>query len=410
MKILVVTRDAPIPGTGSAIVKYKLAQHFAALGHEVRFCYLKVIYGKYGDEIRRYVNQGNLFLHPMFEGLDEIEAQARRMSIGYYRNGLKAAMDSRRPNQFDILGAAINFSGAITPIELAFTEEIIRKYGPEVVVADFVWLCDVFDSPLAKNLLKCVFTYDIIYLRNESFVAQGLAPDHPGWSAEEEVKLLGKADLLVGIKKEDSVALREICPDKTIVTSPLPYDIPDSKASGDEPVCLFVGSHGTPNVHGLTWFLEEVWPEILRRRPDANMRVCGNVCEHIDGGHPNVRLLGKVDDLSAEYANAAVVLAPLLVGSGIKIKVLEALGYGRACATTTVGIEGIQEAANKGALIADSAPAMAHNVIALLNDGELRHEMESCALDYARTHLSADAVYKELLEALNAGVAARRRA
>ncbi len=106
--------------------------------------------------------------------------------------------------------------------------------------------------------------------------------------------------------------------------------------------CLFVGSHIDHNVHGIRWFLQEVWPLVQRQKPQSILHICGTVCQSLSDVFPNVRLVGQVEDINREYGAAEVCLIPLIVGSGLKIKLVEALSHGRASVSTSVGVQGVR--------------------------------------------------------------------
>ncbi|MCY0884924.1 MAG: glycosyltransferase family 4 protein [Firmicutes bacterium] len=95
-----------------------------------------------------------------------------------------------------------------------------------------------------------------------------------------------------------------------------------------------------PNAGGLRWFLRAVWPRVRRRVPGAVLDVVGKGAPGWAAG-PGVRVRGWVPDLAAVYAAARVAVAPVLEGSGVKNKVLEALCHGVPVVTTPVGAEGL---------------------------------------------------------------------
>lgn len=144
----------------------------------------------------------------------------------------------------------------------------------------------------------------------------------------------------------------------------------------DPDTLLFVGNldAGTenPNVQGLLWFLDEVWPLILERRPETTLRIGGKTSAMVDdrlhATPRNLSLLGFVPDMAATVRSAAVNLAPIRFGTGTRIKVLDALAQGGAVVGTTLACEGIGVEDGKQVRLADSAEAFAAACIELLND------------------------------------------
>lgn len=144
----------------------------------------------------------------------------------------------------------------------------------------------------------------------------------------------------------------------------------------DPDTLLFVGNLDggmeNPNVEGLIWFLDEVWPLILRQRPATMLRVGGKtsalVDERLHATPENLSLLGFIPDMGAAVRAAAVNLAPIRFGTGTRIKVLDALAQGGAVVGTTLACEGIGVEDETHVKLADSAETFAAGCIELLND------------------------------------------
>ena len=152
--------------------------------------------------------------------------------------------------------------------------------------------------------------------------------------------------------------------------------IPD--AAGLSPIpnaanLLFVGRLGyPPNRAGIIWFASRVLPIIQCALPEARLRVVGPEPLALPAGIRNaVDAVGPVPDLAEHYAWARLAIAPILSGSGTRLKVLEAMSYGRPVASTTVGAEGIDIEAGRDILIGDDPGTMASACIDLLTDMRL---------------------------------------
>ncbi|MEM9417717.1 MAG: glycosyltransferase [Planctomycetota bacterium] len=146
----------------------------------------------------------------------------------------------------------------------------------------------------------------------------------------------------------------------------------------DPDTLLFVGNLNggmeNPNVQGLLWFLDEVWPKIAEQRPETRLRIGGKasemVSERLDDLPGRVERLGFVPDMAETVRSAAVNLAPIQFGTGTRIKVLDALANGGAVVGTTLACEGIGVEDGKHVRLADTAEAFAQACIELLNDPE----------------------------------------
>jgi glycosyltransferase involved in cell wall biosynthesis len=137
---------------------------------------------------------------------------------------------------------------------------------------------------------------------------------------------------------------------------------------------IFVGQMSWfPNRDGVEWFLADILPRIVRVKPDAKFALVGkNVGLQVPAAvSRNVELLGFVDDLVPVMRDAAVYVVPLRAGSGTRLKVLEAMAFGKAIVTTHIGSEGITLQDGVNALYADDADAFAAAVVRVMDDREL---------------------------------------
>jgi glycosyltransferase involved in cell wall biosynthesis len=135
---------------------------------------------------------------------------------------------------------------------------------------------------------------------------------------------------------------------------------------------LFVGSLWyRPNLEGVQWFIDRVWPQVRQSVPQASFVVVGSGArEYVERWRaiPGVTPVGFVEDLNAMYKSAAVAVSPVFSGGGSNIKVLEALAHGRACVTTSFCSNAFAETfrAGAGLLVADDRVTFANHCIMAL--------------------------------------------
>ena len=135
---------------------------------------------------------------------------------------------------------------------------------------------------------------------------------------------------------------------------------------------LFVGNLTyAPNVEAARVLISEILPLVQAKHPDATLDLVGPHAGALAGAPAAVRVAGGVPDLRPWYEGADVVVAPLWHGGGTRIKVLEALAYGRPVVATPLAVSGIDVRAGRDVLLADSPPALADAVSTLLDDPEL---------------------------------------
>jgi len=164
---------------------------------------------------------------------------------------------------------------------------------------------------------------------------------------------------------------------------------------------VFVGSMDwDPNEDGILWLLREVYPRIRQAVPDASLSVVGrNPSLHlraVAAKEPGVEITGWVPDVRPHLSRAAVVLVPLRVGGGTRIKIPEAMAMGKAVVSTPVGAEGLPFCDGREIRIAEQPEEFAQAVIELLRNAPLRNSIGRLALKEIASRYSWDVVVDKL--------------
>lgn len=141
-----------------------------------------------------------------------------------------------------------------------------------------------------------------------------------------------------------------------------------------DPRVVMVGNLAyRPNAEAAAWFIGEVWTRVRSAVPSATFAVIGagadvGLLAGSDGD--GVELMGEVPDLAAELTRASVSVAPVLAGTGTRVKIVEALAWGLPVVSTSVGAGGLDVVPGRDLLVADDAAAFAAAVVSLLGDRE----------------------------------------
>jgi glycosyltransferase involved in cell wall biosynthesis len=188
-----------------------------------------------------------------------------------------------------------------------------------------------------------------------------------------ERKHLNQYAALVPVTEDDGNLFKEMGCTIPIFPSPAGIDTEMWKPSENiSPKTLYhIGSlEWMPNLEAMLWFVEEVWPEILKQDPEVQFYVAGKgMPEHIKNMDvTNVHMIGEVDSATDFVQDKSISVVPLKSGSGIRLKILEAMSAGKPVVSTTIGAQGIEYEPNTNIVIGDSATEFAHAVMRLLND------------------------------------------
>ena len=290
-----------------------------------------------------------------------------------------------------------------TEPEIAFIAQSIKQRQFDIMLVTETFLGNILT--ICKDddrILKMVLAFDLHHQRSAKFRQSHVRSDHSEWTRHKEIAQLTWADVVLAVHEEDASTLRDMIPQAEIFCVPMAAKY-HAHSAGEQLAgrCLFVASDIDHNVSGLRWFLEEIWPKILHKYAAASLHICGSVCGKFRQSYQNVWFLGRVETLDDEYGETSVCLIPLLAGSGLKIKLVEALSHGRACVSTSVGTQGVGKLSDKAILVADTAEEFANAVCMLLSNSEKRATMEEEARHYVTTYLSPDNVYQPLMNRLN---------
>ncbi|SEP92879.1 Glycosyltransferase involved in cell wall bisynthesis [Solimonas aquatica] len=283
----------------------------------------------------------------------------------------------------------------------ALAAYFISRHSPECVIANFAWTAPVFDL-LPDSIFRVLDTHDLQFKRAE-MISTAIGGDAYRADIDEEREHLLKADIVLAIQPEEKDAIIDLTGRNNVVLTSHGVDIQDlSAGEADSKVVLFIGNRYEPNILGLQNFLATTWPLILEQVPEARLEVVGAVVEAISEWPQGVMPLGRVPELEVYYRLAAVVINPVEIGSGLNIKTVEALAFGKALVSTGFGMKGlpVDPAAEGAAIRADVGADMAKAVVDLLQAPELRQALEQSALGFARRHLSPQATFNELKNTL----------
>lgn len=281
-----------------------------------------------------------------------------------------------------------------------FTTEVCRKIHPDVLFMNFVFNVDVFDN-IPKDILRLVDTHDVQHCRASVASASGGNLADRACSKQEEVALLQKANALLAISHEDKASFEDLdlgVPVALALQSMTCHE--RLLAPKESKSLLFVGNNYDPNNLGINRFLSDVWPTLRGLEPGAELYVCGNVCKAVQGAHDGVHLEGVVDDLKPYYEQAAIVLNLAPYGTGLPIKTVEALGYGKCVVSTH---EACRKFLNLGdcPVVTGDFSNFADILFELLSAPEKRRSIELDSFSFAVRHFHPQACYANVARLIN---------
>lgn len=162
---------------------------------------------------------------------------------------------------------------------------------------------------------------------------------------------------------------------------------------------IFIGGTSwLPNRDGLEYFLNDIFPSILKQRPAVKLCLIGNSRE-LDIPQEvkeNVEQLGFVKDFRDQVSNADVFILPLRIGSGTRLKLVEAMAMGIPIVSTTIGAEGVDLIHGESAVLVDSPDKFAESILQLLEEPNLAKQLGERARSIARNKYDWPVLHKQM--------------
>jgi len=175
-----------------------------------------------------------------------------------------------------------------------------------------------------------------------------------------EITVLNKIDGIAAITQCDAELLAELGCNKPIVNIPVGFylnSLPEKNSNYEFPSLFHIGSmNWIPNIEGIKWFINKVWMKFNEQHPHIKFYIAGRHMPDCFKNLEDINIvnLGEVDNAYLFMQSKAIMIVPLLSGSGMRVKIIEGMANGKTIITTSIGAEGINYENNKNILIADT--------------------------------------------------------
>lgn len=309
----------------------------------------------------------------------------------------------------------------------AMTEAIarvIREQAIDLVVCDF--LVPAVNLPHQPGVPTLLFQHNVeaaIWERHARVATNPVARRYfrVQWQRMRafERDACRRFDHVVAVSEEDATVFREAYGVPSVTAVATGVDLDFFRPSGTVPPrphhLAFTGSMDwMPNVDGIRWFVKEVLPLVRQAVPAVSLSIVGRkpaaAVQALADPAAGIVVTGTVPDIRPYLEEAAVVVVPLRVGGGTRLKIYEAMAMERPIVATTVGAEGLPVQDGATIRIADDPPAFAAAIVALLHDAAQAGHMGRAGADLVRARFGWAQVNEQFDEACRQAVATGRRA
>lgn len=247
------------------------------------------------------------------------------------------------------------------------------------------------------------------YLRHESNPAKRLYVSLEAWKMERWERAVWRQSAVALVCSDtDRRALGRLCPAvrTAIVPNVVDTDTYVPNGAGEPARLLFQGGMDyLPNQDAVSHFITSILPALRSLVPGVRFVVAGRnpspALLRRFGGLPDVEFTGTVPDMRVELARAAVCVVPLRIGSGTRLKILEAAAMGKAIVSTRIGAEGLDFTDGEDIVIADDPSDFAHAVARILEESDCRLRLGKAARALVEREYGFAALKRRLARALS---------
>lgn len=375
MRVALVSGIPAFPVSGGNRSRIlQMANAIKALGHELVFIYLPIRNHEVDDEAHQAAFGKNNFIKLSNGGFIRAGAQ-------YFR----ADFLSKMKNLIQLFGIKAFY---YTPLDMSYNSYWTHQLAElgkdtDAVMVEYVFSSRAFEA-FPPATLRILDTHDAFADRHKLYIAQGLKIGY--WLSlrpQDENRGFRRADTVVAIQEEEAERFKQQLategssnnPEVVAVSHILKLNGPIDDYSAAN-CAVFLGSDTPSNKKSMAYFINEILPLIMREIPDFNMKLIGSICKDIPDSH-GITKLGRVDDLKAAFSQAPLSLNPMRVGTGINIKLLDAMAVGVPTISTDTGARGLPTAYRHGLItVSDNDPvSFAIEVVRLARSEDLRRQM-----------------------------------
>jgi len=263
--------------------------------------------------------------------------------------------------------------------------EFLRGRSYEVALIEHLWCAPYWEQVAPNSKLVVLDLHNIesalMARRAEvaGFPAAGVFRRFERAALEMERRWVPRFALALAASSPDAMLVQAACPSSRVAVYPNALPLIQAPTDAAEHVIAFSGNFEyDPNSDAVRYFHRRIWPLLRNRWPELVWRLIGKHPEAIGGrlrGDPRIQLSGPPLDAVSALAASQVVVAPLRIGSGTRVKILEAWAAARPVVSTTLGAEGLPARDGVNLLVADRPEEFAQAVSSLLESAELRRSL-----------------------------------
>ena len=285
----------------------------------------------------------------------------------------------------NLISAQIKQFNRVRPTQQESFNKILKNNSYDFIIISYAcWAPLIEKNSYLKNAKTIVDTHDFLTSQFQNTKKFQL-----GSFFEKEIQLLNLFDKVFVISNEEKYLFSQfISKPIHIITHPLPTNFEDKNVTKKYDL-IYVASDNSHNVKAAKWFFESVYPKL---NPSIKIMVIGKIGKHFND-FSNVEKIDYVVDLKPFYNDSKIAICPMLSGTGLKIKVIEALSFGLPIVCNEKGIDGMLNKSNNGCLVSNDENEFKNYIEKLLTDDSFYQKTKQFGQNYFLENNSKDNVY-----------------
>lgn len=263
---------------------------------------------------------------------------------------------------------------------LPFFKNIINRKDYQAVIINYVFYSKLLNFT-PDSIHKIIDTHDKFANRWRATYELGKIPRWYAINEEQEVLGLSRSNTVIAIQKEETnyfkSKLKKESTEVVCVPHPVKYTpLLDSRLRENK--ILYVGASNNFNFEAIKKFIDVCYSILINKKPNIELLIAGSICNLLEdySEHRNIKLLGVFESSKDIYSKADIVINPVIQGTGLKIKNIEALGYSKYLITTKLGARGLEDWNNRAFLVANNVDDFNEKIMCIFNDISLRNRIQ----------------------------------
>lgn len=268
----------------------------------------------------------------------------------------------------------------VTPYNQSTFNEILKNNAYDYIIISYAYWANLIKNNLLVNKAKLfIDTHD--FLTSQENVMHKI---NLGVAFKDEIERLSLFDEIWVVSTDEQYLFEQFCKN-TVRFMPITFEdrsLPHSNKKSFD--LIYVGGENPHNIAAIKWFFKKVYPKL---KEPLKICIIGEIVKYVPDDL-NIAKIKFVNDLGYYYERSRLALCPMLSGTGVKVKVLEALSFGLPVICSPRGLDGLVSKIDNGCVVAHSSAIFAKEIISTLSDSIKYETLQRQAVRFFKNNYS----------------------